>query len=205
MGVTSNPSHVPHGARICHKSLSSSERQKARFYHAVECVQSYMPLLMRFHFTTRLRRGVNPGNETASWEAIQKYSLFCLDSFLQSHLKLYSHHMKGGRAGQDGGVGLKKTRQCCPTVPEEQRVPGQEAGAEVRLTNQDWYLGEIRITLNSESRFINCNPTCCSPKSLLVSCSGLMSSRSTAPFIELASNNCRDDDGTNQHTLGNIV
>lgn len=45
--------------------------------------------------------------------------------------------MEGGRAGQDGGVGLKKACQCCPTVPEEQRVPGQEAGAEVRFTNQD--------------------------------------------------------------------
>lgn len=62
---------------------------------------------------------------------------FSFDSFLRAHLKLYSHHVEGGRAGQDGGVGLKKARQCCPTVPEEQRVPGQEAGAEVRLTNQD--------------------------------------------------------------------
>lgn len=111
--------------------------------------------------------------------------------------------MQGGGAGQDGGVGLKKTRQCCATVPEEQGVPGQEAGAEVRFTNQDRYLGEARITLDSESGFRNRNPTCCPPKSLLVNCSGLMSSSSTAPFIELASNNCRDNGGANQHTLGN--
>lgn len=34
--------------------------------------------------------------------------------------------------------------------------------------------------------------TCCSPRSLLVSCSGLISSSSTPPFIELASKNCRE-------------
>ena len=38
----------------------------------------------------------------------------------------------------------------------------------------------------------HCPPTCCSPKSVLVNCSGRTSSTSTAPFIELASNNCRD-------------
>lgn len=66
-------------------------------------------------------------------------SLFIEKSFLvclHSYLKLYSQHLKRGRAGQDGGTGLKKARQGCPTVPEEQRVPGQEAGAEVRLTDQ---------------------------------------------------------------------
>lgn len=43
-------------------------------------------------------------------------------------------------------------------------------------------------------------PTCCSPKSLLVNSSGLRSSSSTAPFSELASNNCGGKNLTNQHT-----
>lgn len=66
-------------------------------------------------------------------------SVLRISDFLprQAHLELYRHHLEGGGAGQDGGVGLEKARQCCPTVPEEQRVPGQEAGAEVRFTNQD--------------------------------------------------------------------
>lgn len=59
-----------------------------------------------------------------------------------SHLELYSHHVKRGRAGQDGGVGPEKARQRCPTVPEEQGVPRQEAGAEVRFSHQDWDLQE---------------------------------------------------------------
>lgn len=56
---------------------------------------------------------------------------------LPSHLKLYGQHVKRGGAGQDGGVGLEKAGQGRPTVPEEQRVPGQEAGAEVWFTHQD--------------------------------------------------------------------
>lgn len=56
-------------------------------------------------------------------------------------LELYSHHVQRGRAGQDGGVGPQKARQRRATVPEEQRVPGQEAGAEVRLAHQHGNLG----------------------------------------------------------------
>lgn len=58
-------------------------------------------------------------------------------------LELYGHHVQRGRAGQDGGVGLQKASQCRATVPEEQRVPGQEAGAEVRLTHQHGDLGGV--------------------------------------------------------------
>lgn len=64
-----------------------------------------------------------------------------------SYLELYGHHVKCGREGQDGGVGPEESRQRCPTVPEEQGVPGQEAGAEVRFTHQDWDLEERRFTL----------------------------------------------------------
>lgn len=53
------------------------------------------------------------------------------------HLELYSHHVKCGGAGQDGGVGPEKACQGGPTVPEEEGVPRQEAGAEVRFTHQD--------------------------------------------------------------------
>lgn len=49
--------------------------------------------------------------------------------------------MQRGRAGQDGGAGVQEARQCRTTVPEEQRVPGQQAGAEVGLTNQQGDLG----------------------------------------------------------------
>ncbi len=41
-----------------------------------------------------------------------------------SYLELDSHHVKCGRAGQDGGVGPEEARQGRPTVPEEQGVPG---------------------------------------------------------------------------------
>lgn len=57
-------------------------------------------------------------------------------------LELYGHHVQRGRAGQDGGIGLQKASQCRAAVPEEQRVPGQEAGAEVRLTHQHGDLGK---------------------------------------------------------------
>lgn len=50
-----------------------------------------------------------------------------------SDLELHSHSMQGGRAGQDGGSGAQEARQSRPTVPEEQGVPRQQAGAEVRL------------------------------------------------------------------------
>lgn len=66
-----------------------------------------------------------------------------------SHLELYSHHVEWGRAGQDGGVGPEKAGQGGPTVPEEQRVPRQEAGAEVRFTHQDWDLCERCFSLTA--------------------------------------------------------
>lgn len=50
--------------------------------------------------------------------------------------------MQRGRAGQDGGAGAQQARQRRATVPEEERVPGQQAGAEVGLTNQHRDLGE---------------------------------------------------------------
>lgn len=58
--------------------------------------------------------------------------------------------MKCGRGGQDGGVRPEKARQGGPTVPEEQGVPGQEAGAEVRFTHQDRDLEEICFTLSTD-------------------------------------------------------
>lgn len=53
---------------------------------------------------------------------------------------------------------------------------------------------KIRFTLNKAAHVINYklphpDPTCCSPKSLVVNCSGRRPSISTAPFNELASNN----------------
>lgn len=122
---------------------------------------------------------------------------------LRSYLKLHSHHLKRGRAGQDGGAGLEKAGQCRPAVPEEEGVPGQEAGAEVRFTQQDRDLGAASFTLSvllrepPPSSPPPSAPTCCSPRSALVNCSGLMSSSSTAPLMELASNNCRGKYGTN--------
>lgn len=62
-------------------------------------------------------------------------------------LELYGHHVQRGRAGKDGGVGLQKASQCRATVPEEQRVPGQEAGAEVRLTHQHRDLEKKKIII----------------------------------------------------------
>lgn len=50
--------------------------------------------------------------------------------------------MQGGRAGQDGGTGSQEARQSSPTVPEEQGVPWQQAGAEVWLTHQEGNLQE---------------------------------------------------------------
>lgn len=72
-----------------------------------------------------------------------------------THLELYSHHVKRGGAGQDGGAGLQEVGQGGATVPEEQRVPGQEAGAEVRLPHQDRDLGRTRSTLISASCFMD--------------------------------------------------
>lgn len=75
----------------------------------------------------------------------------------QSHLKLHSHHVERCGAGQDGGAGLKQAGQGRPTVPEEQGVPGQEAGAEVRFTHQDGDLGEVSDYQQSTLDCINRN------------------------------------------------
>lgn len=56
-------------------------------------------------------------------EVIKKH-VYVWEYSHRSHLELYSHRVKRGRAGQDGGVGPEKACQGGPTVPEEQGMPG---------------------------------------------------------------------------------
>lgn len=75
-----------------------------------------------------------------------------------SHLELHSQQAQCGGAGQDGGVGPQQACQRRPTVPEEQGVPGKEAGAEVRFTHQDGDLYRRHQSSSSkgqvENRFV---------------------------------------------------
>lgn len=50
--------------------------------------------------------------------------------------KFNSDYVKCGSTRQDGGVGLKQLGYSGAAIPEEQRVPRQKTGAEVRLSHQ---------------------------------------------------------------------
>ena len=60
---------------------------------------------------------------------------------MRPHLELHSRGVERGGAGQDGGPRTQELGQRRPAVPEEQRVPWQQAGAVVRLPHQDGDLG----------------------------------------------------------------
>lgn len=51
-------------------------------------------------------------------------------------LKFNSGYVKCGSTRQDGSVGQKQLGHSSTTIPEEQRVPRQKTGAEVRLSHQ---------------------------------------------------------------------
>lgn len=52
------------------------------------------------------------------------------------HLELHCDQVECGGGRQDGGIGPEEAAQRCTAVPEEQRVPGQQAGTKIRLANQ---------------------------------------------------------------------